>query len=229
MARTAAPTDHDSAARSGRRTGLDRDDVVAAALELVEREGPASLTMRRLATDLDVGTPTIYWHVGSRDELIAEIIRLQSDRLAEVTIHGDTARERVFDAARHLWTSMLEHRAITSLAHQSGTSSLLAHRLEAALVVELEAAGLVGERAAEAARAIVITVGGALVLALRDLSAIPTEYRPHVLWADTDASIAPETRTALCAEPDVEALSAATLRAVVDHYVPAGPDEGSLA
>src|SRR5687768_14055265 len=68
MAKTAAGGDTDL--RSGRRTGLDRDDVIAAALDLVVREGPAALTMRRLATDLDVGTPTIYWHVSSRDELI---------------------------------------------------------------------------------------------------------------------------------------------------------------
>jgi len=221
MARTATPSDHDPAVRSGRRTGLDRDDVVAAALDLVEREGPAALTMRRLATELDVGTPTIYWHVGSRDELVAEVIRLQSNRLAELAIVGDTARDRVFSAARHIWTSSIEHRAITSLAHQTGTSSLLAHRLEAALVIELEAAGLVGQDAADATRAILMTVGGALVLALRDLSTYRAAYRPDALWADSDAPIAPETRAALRADPDLDAISAATLRAVIEHYVPA--------
>lgn len=221
MAKTATPPDDDTAGRSGRRTGFDRDDVVAAALELVEREGHAALTMRRLATELDVGTPTIYWHVGSRDELIAEVIRLQSNRLAERVLEGDTPRERVFSAARQIWTSSIEHRATTSLAHQTGTSSLLAHRLEAALVIELEAAGLVGQQAADASRAILIAVSGALVFALRDLSAYPAEYRPEALWADSDAPIAPETRAALRADPDLDALSAATLRAVVDHFVPA--------
>jgi len=221
MAKVAAEPEHDTDLRAGRRTGLDRDDVIAAALELVVREGPAALTMRRLATDLDVATPTIYWHVGSRDELIAEIIRCQSERLAEREVVGDTARERVFDAARQIWTSSIEHRPITSLAHQTGTSSLLAHRLEAALVAELEAAGLAGTDAAEATRAILIAVGGALVLALRDLSAYPAEYRPDSLWARSDAPIGPETRAALCADPDLDALSATTLRAVIDHYVPA--------
>jgi AcrR family transcriptional regulator len=227
MATTATPADQEPteapapAVRSGRRTGLDRDDVVAAALELVEREGPAALSMRRLATELDVGTPTIYWYVGSRDELIAEVIRFQANRLAEQAVEGTTPRERVFSAARHIWTSSIEHRAVTGLAHQTGASSLLAHRLEAALVIELEAAGLTGPRAAEATRAILIAVGGALVLALRDLSAYPTEYRPDALWADSDAPIAPETRAALCSPPDLDELSATTLRAVIDHYVPA--------
>lgn len=207
--------------RSGRRTGLDRDDVIAAALDLVEREGAAALTMRGLANDLDVGTPTIYWHVGSRDELVAAVIRLQADRLAEQAVVGDTARERVFSAAHHIWSSSIEHRAITSLAHQTGTTSLLAHRLEAALVSELEAAGLLGQIAADATRAILLTVGGALVLALRDPAGYPAEYRPDALWAESDAPIAPETRAALCAAPDLDVISATMIRAVIDHYVPA--------
>ena len=220
MARTAA-ADEDAAVGTGRRTGLDRDDVVAAALDLVEREGAAALSMRRLATELDVATPTIYWHVGSRDELVAAVVGLQSTRLAERAIDGTTARERVFSAARHIWTSSIEHRAITSLAHQTGTSSLLGHHLEAALVSELEAVGLIGEAAADASRAILITVGGSLVLALRDLSAYPAEYRPDALWANSDATIAAETRAALRAEPDLDRLSAVALRAVIEHYVPA--------
>lgn len=220
MARTAPPAE-DAPVRAGRRTGLDRDNVVAAALDLVERDGAAALSMRRLATELDVATPTIYWHIGSRDELVAAVIRLQSTRLAERTIEGTTPRERVFSAARHIWTSSIEHRATTSLAHQTGTSPLLAHHLEAALVGELEAAGLVGQEAADATRAILITVGGALLLALRDLSSYPAEYRPDALWAESSASIASETRAALRAEPDLDALSVVALQAVVDHYVPA--------
>ena len=89
------------------------------------------------------------------------------------------------------------------------------------MVVELEAAGLVGQDAADATRAILIAVSGALVLTLRDRSAYPAEYRPDALWADSDAPIAPETRAALRADPDLDELSAVTLRAVIDHYIPA--------
>ena len=221
MAKTAALPAPDTTERSGRRTGLERDDIVAAALVLVERDGPAALTMRRLATELDVGTPTIYWHIANRDELVSEVVRLQSTRLAETKVTGKTARERVYRAARHIWTSSIEHRSITSLAHQAGMSSLLTHHLEAALVMELEAAGLVGPDAAHATRAILSTIVGALVLALRDVSASPPDYRPDALWAASNAAITPLTRTALRAESDVDALSAVTLRAVVDHFIPA--------
>ena len=219
MAKNVAVRQPETKLHSGRRTGLDRDDVIGAALDLVVREGPAALTMRRLAADLDVATPTIYWHVASRDELITEIIRCQADRLAEQAIEGATPRERVFNATRLMWASAIENRAITSLAHQTGTTSLLWHRLEAALVMELEAAGLIGAQAAEATRAILIALSGVLVLTLRDLSAFPEEYRTQTLWANSDDAIAPETRAALCADADLEEVSATAIQAVIDHYV----------
>ena len=221
MAKTAALPAPEATDRAGRRTGLEREDIVAAALVLVERDGPAALTMRRLATELGVGTPTIYWHISNRDELISEVVRMQATRLAEIKVTGKTARQRVYRAARHIWTSSIEHRAITSLAHQGGMSSLLTHHLEAALVMELEAAGLVGREAAEASRAILTTIVGALVIALGDVSASPPDYRPDALWAATDAAITPATRKALRTASDLDALSAVTLRAVVDHFVPA--------
>jgi AcrR family transcriptional regulator len=202
--------------------GLDRTEVVAAALDLVVRDGASALTMRRLAAELDVGTPTIYWHVGSRDDLVAAIVRTQSERLADRPVEGDTPRERVLSAALHIYAGAIEHRAITSLAHQTGTSSLLLHDLEAALVAELESAGLTGEACAGALRSILLVVTGALVLALHDPTRDPEDYRTDVLWAGSPAPVAADTRAALCADPDLDALTAATLRAVVDRHVPGG-------
>lgn len=184
-------------------TKLDRTEVVAAALDLVVREGPAALTMRRLATELDVGTPTIYWHVGSRDELVAAIVRTQSERLADRPIVGATARERVLSAAFHVYAGAIEQRPITSLAHQTGTTALLLHDLEAALVAELEAAGLSGDACGQALRSILVVVTGALVLTLRDYAHLP-EDRADAVWAGCD----------------LEALTTETLRAVVEHHVP---------
>jgi TetR/AcrR family tetracycline transcriptional repressor len=204
---------------TGRRAGLNRDDMVAAALALVEKDGPAALTMRRLATELDVTTTTVYWHVGSRDELITELIRHQSERQAARPTTGDTPRQRVMSAARHVWDSAIENRAITSLAHQTGTTSLLEHPLEVALARELEATGLTGEPAADALRSILSTVGGFLVRALRNESAIPAERRGHALWAASDVDIDRETISALSEPPDLAALFELTVQAVVDHHV----------
>jgi AcrR family transcriptional regulator len=166
-------------------TKLDRAEVVAAALALVVREGPAALTMRRLATELDVGTPSIYWHVGSRDELVAEVMRAQAERLAERPVRGTTAHERVLSAAMHIYEGAVEERAITSLAHQTGTSSLLLSRLEAVLVAELEAAGLADGTLGDALRSILVVITGALVLTLRDYANLP-EDRVDAVWAGCD-------------------------------------------
>ena len=59
--------------------GLGRADVVAAALRVVDAEGPAALTMRRVARELGVAPMTVHWHVGDRTELadlvVAEVLR----------------------------------------------------------------------------------------------------------------------------------------------------------
>ena len=185
------------------RTGLDREAVVAVALDLVVSEGAAALTMRRLATELDVGTPTIYWHVGSRDELVAAIVQLQSARLADRPIVGRDARARVLSAARNMYAGALEQRAITSLAHQTGTSALLLHDLQAALVGELEASGLEGDAVDEALHSILLVVTGALVVTLSDTARLPGDRGVRVR-----------------SRAELEALATATLRVVVDHHVP---------
>ena len=177
--------------------------------------------MRRLAAELDVTTNTVYWHVGSREALITEIIRTSATRLADRAITGTTPRERITAAARHIWDSALENRAITSLAHQTGTTALLEHHLELALVHEIEAAGLRGDAAALALRSILSTVGGFLVGALRDESSSPAELRPAALWSTTSGDISDETIEALSLPTDHEAVFTTTLDAVVAVHIPA--------
>ena len=150
---------------------------------------------------------------------LTEIIRHQSERLAGRPIKGATPADRVMSAARNVWDSALDNRAITSLAHQTGTTSLLEHPLEIALVRELEAAGLTGPAAADAMRAILSTIGGFLILALRDESAIPEERRGPALWASSTTDIDPATVDALSTPPDLQTLFESTVRAVVDSHV----------
>jgi AcrR family transcriptional regulator len=53
-----------------RRDPISRDAIVAAAIDLLDREGLAALSMRRLAEDLGTGAASLYWHVGSKDGLL---------------------------------------------------------------------------------------------------------------------------------------------------------------
>ncbi|MFY1688488.1 TetR/AcrR family transcriptional regulator [Plantactinospora sp. WMMB782] len=58
--------------RSPGRSGppLHRDRIVAAAVELLDRDGVAGLTMRRLAERLGAGSTTLYWHVTNKDDVL---------------------------------------------------------------------------------------------------------------------------------------------------------------
>lgn len=161
----------------GRRAGLDADEVVAAALALVEAGGAESLTMRKLAAELGVGTNTIYWHVGSREELIAAIIRRRSEEQAARPIRGATPRDRIASVAAHVLRGALEHPNVTTLAYQVGALSELEGPLEQALAAELAAAGLRGRAAADAMRAILLCVAGFIVVGLEDPAAAKADAR----------------------------------------------------
>lgn len=60
------------------RTGRhDRDHIIGVALDLLDRYGLPDLTMRRLATELDVQPSALYWHFDSKQDLLAAV----SDRI----------------------------------------------------------------------------------------------------------------------------------------------------
>lgn len=62
----------------GRATRLDRHHVVRTALRLVEEVGLDGLTMRRLATELDVKAPALYWHFANKQELLDHVAHLMT-------------------------------------------------------------------------------------------------------------------------------------------------------
>ena len=53
-----------------RARGLDRQQVVRAAITIADHQGLDALTMRRVADKLGAGTMSLYWYVRSKDELI---------------------------------------------------------------------------------------------------------------------------------------------------------------
>ena len=207
---------------TGRRAGLDADDILDRALALVEAEGAAALTMRRLAAELGVATTSIYWHVGNRDDLVTAAIRRHGDRVARTPVAGDTPRQRVLHVARLIWQNSLEHREVTRLAAEHGASTLHARPLELAMARELEAAGVVGEAARDAMRAITACVGGFIVAGLRaDLTPEPLQRTTVLVDDDGAADLDPSTRAALAEPADLPAVFEETMRAVVDSVVPA--------
>ncbi|GAB3810567.1 TetR/AcrR family transcriptional regulator C-terminal domain-containing protein [Kribbella italica] len=56
------------------RETLSRDQIVKATMELLDAEGLAGLSMRKLAARLDSGATSLYWHVQTKDDLIDLVI-----------------------------------------------------------------------------------------------------------------------------------------------------------
>jgi AcrR family transcriptional regulator len=59
---------------NGRRPKLSREHLAATALRIADAEGMGALSMRRLATELDVGTMSLYHYVRTKDELLTLVV-----------------------------------------------------------------------------------------------------------------------------------------------------------
>jgi AcrR family transcriptional regulator len=71
-------------ASSAPELSLRAQEIVAAARELLEAEGPEGLSMRRIAARLGIRAPSIYKHLPDKQALEAAVISQGFDELAEV-------------------------------------------------------------------------------------------------------------------------------------------------
>ena len=62
--------------RGSQRTPLSRERVLRAAIQLADRGGIDSLSMRRLGQDLGVEAMSLYNHVASKDEILNGIVEI---------------------------------------------------------------------------------------------------------------------------------------------------------
>jgi AcrR family transcriptional regulator len=53
-----------------RAAALSRDEIVRAAIRVADAEGAESISMRRIARELNAGTMSLYWHIASKEELL---------------------------------------------------------------------------------------------------------------------------------------------------------------
>ncbi|MEU6978348.1 MULTISPECIES: TetR/AcrR family transcriptional regulator [unclassified Streptomyces] len=54
----------------GGPAGLDRERIVSTAIRMLDEDGLAKLSMRRLATELNVTAMSLYWYVDTKDDII---------------------------------------------------------------------------------------------------------------------------------------------------------------
>ena len=110
------------AAEEPDRPRLSKSTVVSRALELADRGGVDSLTIRRLATELGVTPMALYWHFRSKEELLAAL----SDHIwSEVDLAVDQSAPWP-DQLRAIMESLVG----VLRAHPSGAQLVLSHKKE---------------------------------------------------------------------------------------------------
>src|SRR5438034_8475951 len=93
-----------------RKPLLSRERIVTTALALIDAEGLAALSTRRLAAELGVSGPSLYNHFTTKDELldaVADTIIAQVDVSALAT--GTDWRTGLLDWARSYRAALAAH------------------------------------------------------------------------------------------------------------------------
>lgn len=103
---------------------LDRAQVVDTALRLLDETGLDGLTLRRIATELDVKAPALYWHFANKQALLDEMATEMLRRItASVEPPGPDADWRTWTTA----TCTALRRAL--LGHRDGAKVFSGTRL----------------------------------------------------------------------------------------------------
>jgi len=97
-----------------RPLGLDLDRIVTTAIHLADNEGLPSLTMRRVAVELDVATMSLYRHVSGKDALVEAMVDrvLREHSLPRTT--GHSWRADLEAIARSMWSTCHRHPWVAS-------------------------------------------------------------------------------------------------------------------
>lgn len=120
---------------------LDRDRVLRAALRLVDRDGLAALTMRRLAADLGVGVMTLYGYVRTKADLLDGITQVALEPLAAQPPAEGRWDEQLATAIRTLYAVFQAHPGATQILADGVTPGPALDPVRESLLAVLRAAG----------------------------------------------------------------------------------------
>jgi len=73
--------------------------IIDAAAEIVARDGFDGLSMRKLAAEIGVAPTGIYWHVGSRDDLLNAVLDVMVADLPPIIARGAVPRARLYGSS----------------------------------------------------------------------------------------------------------------------------------
>jgi AcrR family transcriptional regulator len=162
--------------RGGRPARLSRDQILAAAQTIIERDGIDALTMRRLAIELDSSAMAIYRHVRDKDQLLVLLL----DRLAAGVRRPKLPREprrRLIEACRAMRDGLAQYPWVVDVLAQGDLIAPSILWLMEEIVAAFVACGLMHAEAADGYRAVWQFTVGELIIK-RGLERMATLGRP---------------------------------------------------
>jgi AcrR family transcriptional regulator len=105
-----------------------------------------------LCEKLGVSVTSIYWHVGNKEALLDALVERMEASIVDRKPRGKTPQQRVRSVARSLLDVIEAHGELIAIAHQRGAITKVFAPARQVVAVEFFAAGLRGERLAEATR-----------------------------------------------------------------------------
>lgn len=93
---------------------ITRARVLDAALRLVNERGAAGLTMRALATELDIEAPSLYKHIDNKDAILDGLCELVYSQVTVGEV-GDDWQERLKEYAGAYRRALLQNRNVAPI------------------------------------------------------------------------------------------------------------------
>jgi len=98
--------------RPGRPATTTTEDVVAAARSLVLREGYDALTVNRVAAELRVSVFAVHRHIGSKSQLVDEVVAGLLEQRAKTALRARTWRGALVEYATEMLDLLREHPTV---------------------------------------------------------------------------------------------------------------------
>ncbi|MFE0516765.1 TetR/AcrR family transcriptional regulator [Streptomyces sp. NPDC058964] len=104
--------------RAGQPSGLDRERITDVTVRLLDAEGLAKFSMRRLAAELNVTAMSLYWYVDTKDDLLELALdRVFGElRLPDPEAAGEDWRDQLRTLATEYRVLLVRHPWLSPLA-----------------------------------------------------------------------------------------------------------------
>ena len=88
---------------------IEKNEAIAKALEIIDRDGVDALSIRRLGTELGVNGASLYHHFADKDEILDGVRRLVLERLTVPETNDIAWQDFVLESAIRFRDALLHH------------------------------------------------------------------------------------------------------------------------